>query len=225
MRIRTIILSIICSFSLLNAQMNKEVKLQSAEDSLSYCLGISIGHGLSGQGVEGLNVAIISAAMEGVFDKNSTLFNKIDAENFIRDYFSKMQTSKYSGNLEQANKFLSENKKVKGVVELPSGLQYMILEEGSGESPTENSQVKTHYKGTFIDGGVFDSSYDRGEPAVFPVNGVIKGWTEALLLMKPGAKWQLFIPPHLAYGEKGAGGQIPPNTALIFEIELLEVIN
>lgn len=226
MKMKIIIICFFLVANFMNAQENTEQKkLQTAEDSLSYCLGISIGNGLKSQGVKGLDPKIMEEAINQVFKDESTLFNQADAENYIRQYFSKAQSNLNAGNLEQANKFLAENKKVKGVVELESGLQYLVLEKGSGESPTIDSKVKTHYKGTFIDGKVFDSSYDRGEPATFPVNGVIKGWTEALLLMKPGAKWRLFIPPHLAYGERGAGGQIPPNTALIFDIELLEVIN
>jgi len=226
MKMKIIIIGLFLVANVMNAQENTTTKkLETAEDSLSYCLGVSIGNGLKMQGVEGLDPEIMQEAISQVFKEETTLFNQTDAENYIRQYFNQIQSKKYSGNLEEANKFLTENKKVKGVIELESGLQYVVIKPGSGESPTINSKVKTHYKGTFIDGKVFDSSYDRGEPAVFPVSGVIKGWTEALLLMKAGAKWRLFIPPHLAYGERGAGGQIPPNTALIFDIELLEVIN
>jgi len=128
-----------------------------------------------------------------------------------------------AANLAESNAFLEENKKKEGVKVLPSGLQYKVLQEGSGRTPAETDQVKTQYRGTFINGDEFDSSYKRGEPAQFRVNGVIKGWTEALLLMKEGAKWQLFVPPDLAYGERGRPS-IPPNSMLIFEIELVEVV-
>ena len=135
---------------------------------------------------------------------------------------------KFFGNKAEANRqkgeaFLVENQKKEGVITLPSGLQYKVIEEGTGESPKPNDTVVTHYRGTLIDGKEFDSSYRRGEPASFPVNRVIAGWTEALQLMKVGAKWQLFIPPELAYGERGAGRAIGPNAALIFEIELVEI--
>ena len=123
----------------------------------------------------------------------------------------------------QNKKYLEDNKKVEGVVTLPSGLQYKVLKAGDGATPGAEDMVRTHYKGQLIDGTVFDSSYDRGEPAEFPVGGVIKGWTEALQKMKVGDKWQLVIPSELAYGEAGAGGVIPPNATLVFEIELLDV--
>jgi len=126
-------------------------------------------------------------------------------------------------NLEEGKKFLEENGKKEGVVTLESGLQYLVVQEGTGAIPTLTDTVKTHYHGTLINGDVFDSSYDRGEPISFPVTGVIKGWTEALLLMKEGAKWKLFIPSDLAYGSRGAGGVIPPNTTLIFDIELISI--
>ena len=116
-----------------------------------------------------------------------------------------------------------ENKNKEGVVTLPSGLQYKVLQEGTGRTPTATDTVSTHYRGTLLDGREFDSSYKRNEPTEFPVNRVIKGWTEALQLMKEGSKWMLYIPPHLAYGERGAGGLIGPNETLIFEIELLKV--
>lgn len=126
-------------------------------------------------------------------------------------------------NMAQGMAFLEQNKNVSGVVALPSGLQYKVIEEGSGDSPTANDVVSVHYEGRLINGEVFDSSYERGEPAEFPVGGVIRGWTEALMLMKPGAKWQLFIPSDLAYGPRGSGPQIGPNSTLIFDVELLEV--
>ena len=122
-----------------------------------------------------------------------------------------------------AVKFLMENKNKEGVITLPSGLQYKVITEGTGRTPTATDTVSTHYCGTLLDGREFDSSYKRNEPTEFPVNRVIKGWTEALQLMKEGSKWILYIPPHLAYGERGAGGLIGPNETLIFEIELLQV--
>jgi len=126
-------------------------------------------------------------------------------------------------NQKEGEVFLAENKKKKGVITLPSGLQYQVIKEGTGKIPKATDTVTTHYRGTLIDGTEFDSSYKRGEPASFPVNGVIKGWTEALQLMKVGSKWQLFIPSNLAYGPQGAGQAIGPNATLIFEIELLSI--
>src|SRR3712207_5284980 len=126
-------------------------------------------------------------------------------------------------NLEIGEKFLAENKTKEGVKTTPSGLQYKVLKEGSGTSPKETDIVETHYRGTLINGTEFDSSYKRNEPTSFPVNRVIKGWTEALQLMKPGSKYQLFVPANLAYGERGAGGEIGPNETLIFEVELISV--
>jgi FKBP-type peptidyl-prolyl cis-trans isomerase FklB len=126
-------------------------------------------------------------------------------------------------NLEEGKKFLVENQKKEGIKTLPSGLQYKVLTEGSGKTPKAEDTVTVNYKGTLIDGTEFDSSYKRGQPATFQVKGVIKGWTEALQLMKEGSKWQLFIPPELGYGERGAGSTILPNSTLIFEVELLTV--
>ena len=171
-------------------------------------------------------------AVEDTFaDKESRL-----TEEEIRDTIAKLQTrSQEKQKAEQdaateKNKaagaaYLAENGKKEGVVTTESGLQYKQVTAGDGAKPAAEDTVTVHYKGTLIDGTVFDSSYDRGEPIEFPVNGVIKGWTEALLMMKAGAKWKLFIPSDLAYGERGAGGSIPPSATLIFEIELLEVIN
>jgi len=135
----------------------------------------------------------------------------------------KIKTEQGEKNMTEGPKFLEENKAKEGVVILPSGLQYKVITEGTGKSPKATDKVKVHYRGTLINGKEFDSSFKRNQPAEFPVNGVIKGWTEALQLMKEGSKWELYIPSDLAYGARGAGGDIGPNATLIFEVELLEV--
>jgi FKBP-type peptidyl-prolyl cis-trans isomerase FklB len=219
------ILGIIMVLSIfgMNAQSKKKIKLKTESDSISYCIGISIGNAIKSQNIEGLNVEIISKAISTITKGEDGQISLTDAENFLRSYFAKKQEAEALLKAEKAKQFFVENKKKEGVIELPSGLQYKVITEGSGNSPVDSNYVKVHYKGMFIDGKVFDNSYDRGEPTQFPVNGVIPGFTEALKLMKPGAKWQIFIPPHLGYGEQGAGGVIGPNEALIFEIELIEI--
>ena len=139
----------------------------------------------------------------------------------ISDRLSNMNKEKAGANLKAGQDFLEENKNKPGVVVLPGGLQYLVLTEGSGPRPTANNKVTCHYHGTLIDGTVFDSSVRRGQPATFPLNAVIKGWTEGLQLMPTGSKWRFFIPPHLAYGERQAGAQIGPNSTLIFDVELI----
>jgi FKBP-type peptidyl-prolyl cis-trans isomerase FklB len=141
----------------------------------------------------------------------------------ISSYLQQLKADKIAKNREAGLKFLAENKTKPGVVTLPDGLQYLVLKEGTGPKPTINDKVKTHYHGTLIDGTVFDSSVDRGQPISFPVGGVIKGWTEALQLMPVGSKWRLFIPSELAYGDRGAGPKIGPGAALVFEVELLAI--
>jgi len=141
----------------------------------------------------------------------------------ISEYLQKLKAEKMSKNKVAGEQFLAENKSKPGVVTLPSGLQYIILKEGTGAKPTAADKVKTHYHGTLIDGTVFDSSVERGEPISFPVGGVIKGWTEALQLMPVGSKWKLFIPSELAYGDRQAGPKIGPGSALIFDVELLDI--
>ena len=147
-----------------------------------------------------------------------------EANNILQTYFEKIQNEKGKEAKEAGEKFLAENKTREGVVTLESGLQYKILNEGSGAKPTANDTVKCHYEGRLINGQVFDSSIRRGEPAEFPVGGVIAGWVEALQLMSVGSKWQLYIPSELAYGQHGAGAAIGPNETLIFDVELLEII-
>ncbi len=224
MKTKLILILFTFSVTIASAQVDKKVKLKTNEDSLSYCIGVSIGYSLKAQKIAGINPKLLATAMEYVLKGDSISFSQEKAETFIRAYFTKIQETKGLESANKANIFLADNKKKPGVIELPSGLQYKVITEGNGAVPNDSSTVKTHYKGTLIDGKVFDSSYDRGEPAEFPVNGVIAGWTEALKLMKTGSKWMLFIPPQLAYGEQGAGGVIGPNEVLIFELELLEIV-
>ncbi len=212
-----------------NSGKKGEVTLTSKNDSVSYALGVLIGENNKQQmkgapGVEQLNKEIIVAAFEKAFRGDSLQIKADKANEAIQAFFaevSKVEGDKY---LKEGEDFLAANKEKAGVVTLPSGLQYEILTEGTGPKPKLEDQVKCHYHGTTIDGTVFDSSVDRGEPAVFPVNRVIPGWTEALQLMPVGSKWKLFIPAALAYGERGAGKDIKPNSALIFEVELLEIV-
>ena len=193
-------------------------------EKFSYSLGMSIAGNLIKSGVNKINPEIF---LEGIKDTFSGEMPKIlpdEANQILESFIAKSNEGVGMKNLEEGMKFLEENKKKEGVIELPSGLQYKVLAEGDGDLPKITDKVKCHYHGTLIDGIVFDSSVERGEPAVFPVNGVIQGWIEALQLMSTGSKWQLYIPSELAYGEQGAGGAIGPNTTLIFDVELLEII-
>jgi FKBP-type peptidyl-prolyl cis-trans isomerase FklB len=201
-----------------------ESPLKNATDSLSYSFGLLIGNNLVTQGVGEVNEAVFTTGFNAGYKGQETLISMEDANKFVQDYFNKQISDEANMNLEKSNEFLAQNKTKEGVVTLPSGLQYKIMTAGSGEFPKATDQVKVHYNGTFIDGKVFDSSIERGEPIVFGVDQVIPGWTEALQLMQPGARWMLFIPPGLAYGEQGAGGVIGPNMALVFEVELIEIV-
>lgn len=213
------------------AQKNKKNKKKEAEklilktklDTLSYSMGSSVALNIKNQGVDSINAAAFSEGVMDVFQKRNLIITPEAANKFIGEYFQAIQNKKLEANNMVGQKFLEENKTKPGVVTLPSGLQYIVLKEGTGPKPALTDKVTTHYHGTLMDGTVFDSSVERGEPASFPVNGVIKGWTEALQLMSVGSKWKLFIPPGLAYGERGAGGVIGPNATLIFEVELISI--
>ncbi|OFX33437.1 MAG: peptidylprolyl isomerase [Bacteroidetes bacterium GWF2_42_66] len=198
-------------------------------DSASYALGVLIGQNNKQQmdmtpGAKELNIDLLMAAMEKSLKGEEVVINAEAANTLIRNYFEGISKQEAQKNLEAGKAFLETNKAKQGVVTLPSGLQYEVLKEGNGPKPTAEDKVKCHYHGTTIDGKVFDSSVDRGEPAEFPVNGVIPGWIEALQLMPVGSKWKLYIPAELAYGERGAGADIGPNSALVFEVELLEIV-
>ena len=200
-----------------------EQKFASTIDSVSYSIGVTIAKNLKSQGIDTLNTVLLSQAFTDVFHDAKLLVTPEQADQLLQQYFTSLQKNKGEKNLKEGEKFLEENKKKSGIVSLPSGLQYQVLKEGTGPKPKETDKVTTHYHGTLINGTVFDSSVDRGQPATFPVNGVIKGWVEALQLMPVGSKWKLFVPPSLAYGEAGAPPTIGPNSVLIFDVELLSI--
>jgi len=198
-------------------------KLNNEIDSVSYSLGVNIGENIKTQFPD-IDLKNFEAAIKDVLDDNKKpSISGADAQKTIQEYFTKQQAKASESVVEEGRKFLAENSKKENVVTLESGLQYEVIKTGEGAKPTLNDQVTTHYHGTLIDGTVFDSSVERGEPASFPVSGVIKGWTEALQLMNVGSKWRLFVPYDLAYGERGAGPKIGPFTTLIFEVELISI--
>ena len=198
-------------------------KLNNEIDSVSYSLGVNIGENLKTQFPD-INLKNFELAIKNVLDnQKEPKISGADAQKVIQNYFQKQQAKASESVIEEGKKFLTENSKKDGVVTLESGLQYEIIKSGEGAKPTINDQVTTHYHGTLLDGTVFDSSVERGQPATFPVSGVIKGWTEALQLMTVGSKWKLFVPYDLAYGERGAGPKIGPYTTLIFEVELISI--
>ena len=192
-------------------------------DKISYAIGMSMASNLMNSGLRNIEVESFVKAFTEVINNESTSMSPEEANQTLQEYFSKQQEEMLNKNLEIGIAFLEENSKKENVVSLPSGLQYEILTEGNGPKPKATESVKCHYHGTLLDGTVFDSSVQRGEPAVFGVNQVIKGWVEALQLMSVGSKWKLFIPSNLAYGSQGAGNSIEPNSTLIFEVELLGI--
>lgn len=193
-------------------------------DKISYALGLSIGNNFQNSGINNLQVEDFVKGLKDVLNGVEPAISYDEAKEVINDYFMKLQQAKLENNKKAGEEFLSINKNKAGVVTLSSGLQYEVLKKGEGEKPSATDQVKCHYHGTLINGMVFDSSVQRGEPAVFGVNQVIPGWVEALQLMETGAKWRLFIPSNLAYGEHGAGDAIEPNSTLVFEVELLDIV-
>jgi FKBP-type peptidyl-prolyl cis-trans isomerase FklB len=199
--------------------------LTTEKDKVSYVLGMIVGRDMKSQGIE-LNTDSFSRGFKDTVSGAKPMISDQEAEQIMAAFRSEMGSkAKKLGeqNKKAGEAFLADNKKKEGVKTLPSGVQYKVLKTGTGKMPTASDTVTVHYRGTLVDGTEFDSSYKRGEPATFPLRGVIPGWTEALQLMKTGSKWQIFIPAEKAYGESGAGGVIPPNSALIFEVELVSV--
>jgi FKBP-type peptidyl-prolyl cis-trans isomerase FklB len=213
-------------FSACDQQMGskKEVTLNNDLDSVSYAIGIDIATNLKKSGFDEINADAIAKGFDDVFTDKILLIEPEAANRYVMDYFNKAREKKAETNLQEAEQFLAENKDKEGVMETESGLQYKILEEGSGPIPQLTDKVKVNYRGTLIDGQEFDASTEEN-PAQFRVNGVIKGWTEALQMMPVGSKWELYIHPDMAYGKNPRpGGLIEANDLLIFEIELLEIV-
>ncbi|HOR40431.1 MAG: FKBP-type peptidyl-prolyl cis-trans isomerase [Paludibacteraceae bacterium] len=193
-------------------------------EKVSYALGLSIGNNLIGSGITGVNLDKFVQGVQDVLEQKTAEISYDEAKIVLDEYFQDLANKMQALNKQIGAEFLAQNKQKEGVIELASGLQYQVLTAGTGAKPSATDQVQCHYHGTMLDGQVFDSSVQRGEPAVFGVNQVIAGWVEALQLMQEGAKWRLFIPYQLAYGERGAGQSIPPFATLIFDVELLKVI-
>ena len=200
-------------------------------DKLSYALGLGIGQQLSQMGANDISAEDFAQAIKDVLEGNELKVSHREAQAIVQDYFQKQEQKLQAqraeagkAHKEAGEKYLAENAKKDGVITLPSGLQYQVLKEGNGKKPTAKDTVQCHYEGFLIDGTVFDSSIQRGEPATFPLQQVIAGWTEGLQLMQEGAKYRFFIPYRLAYGEGGAGNSIPPFAALIFDVELIQVV-
>ena len=200
------------------------VSLKSTQDSLSYAIGLSVANFYKQQNITNINTSLVVKAINDVNKKGKLMLDEQQANQCIVNYMQKAKAEKSAGNKKIGEEFLAANKTKPGVVTTASGLQYTVLKEGTGAKPALTDKVKVHYHGTLIDGRVFDSSVDRGQPIELTVNGVIPGWTEALQLMSVGSKWKLFIPSNLAYGDQQAGALIAPGSTLIFDVELLDIV-
>jgi FKBP-type peptidyl-prolyl cis-trans isomerase FklB len=200
-------------------ELVKFVQMENQKDSLSYALGLILHGNMKKGGFEGLNYEVMYRAMLEA-DTGSAQMKLPEANVIVQSYQEKVREQQQKAQAAAGKKFLEENAKKEGVKVTASGLQYKVLTAGKGEKPLATNEVTVHYEGRLIDGTVFDSSYKRGQTISFPLNGVIKGWTEGLQLMSPGAKYEFYIPYNLGYGERGAGQQIPPYATLIFVVEL-----
>ncbi len=228
---KTKILAIVIAFFSMSTMSvcAKQNALITEKDKISYSIGLSMGKNFKKQGLDIDLTAIMQGIEDGLLE-NKPMMTEQEVQaamNNLREQMMKKregeQKQAATDNLKEGKDFLAKNSKRKNVVTLPSGLQYEVIKQGKGKKPGLNDVVVTNYRGELIDGTEFDSSYKRGKPATFPVKGVIPGWTEALQLMQTGAKWKLYIPANLAYGERGAGARIGPNSTLVFDIELLEI--
>lgn len=212
-----------------SGQQTEVTSLETFQDSLSYSIGVDIGRGLARQDIV-IDPAILGQGLREAYADSAKLLTPEEVQGVLIAFQQQAEATqreaamaKSQVNKEAGEKLLVENAKKDGVITLPSGLQYRIIRKGDGPKPKATDKVKVHYKGELVDGTIFDSSYQRGEPVVFPVSGLIDGWTEALQLMPVGSKWELVIPPSLAYGDRGAGGTIAPESTLRFEMELLGI--
>lgn len=212
------------AFSSCDKKKNSSIKLKSDIDSVSYCIGVSFGTQLKDADLPDFNTEIFKKAVEETMAGKEAKMDQQQIGMFMQAYFSKMQAQKSEKNLKEGQDFLAKNKEKAGVITTASGLQYEVITEGTGAVPTIDDMVSVHYKGSLIDGEVFDSSYDRNQPISFAVSGVIPGWTEALQLMKVGSKYKVYIPSELGYGANpNPRSKIKPNSVLIFEMELLGI--
>lgn len=200
-------------------------------DQVSYALGLGIGRQLCDMGAQELNIDDFAQAIKDVIAKRTPQVGDAEAQQLVEAFFAEQEkkqraaaAERFKAAKEEGEKYLASNALKEGVTVTKSGLQYQVLRQGTGRKPKATDQVKCHYEGMLVDGTLFDSSLQRGEPATFPLNGVIAGWTEGLQLMQEGGKFRFFIPYHLGYGERGAGANIPPFAALIFDVELIEVL-
>ncbi|MFN9710066.1 MAG: FKBP-type peptidyl-prolyl cis-trans isomerase [Bacteroidota bacterium] len=199
-------------------------QLKSGMDSLSYAIGLNVGGNLKAQGVENFSYEAMNEGMrDAVTSGKKPLMDEQTASMTIQQKLQEYASKKINVQKEEGKKFLEENKKQAGITELPNGIQYKIIRQGSGIKPALEDTIKVHYKGTTIDGKVFDDSYSRGEPIEFPLGNLVEGWKQTLPLMPVGSKWQIFLPSDYGYGDRGAGGNIPGGATLIFELELLDV--
>lgn len=218
-------LSLLAIGPVLQLHAQKNQNMINKQDSLSYAIGVSIGQNLQSQNFDSINYAALADGIKDFMEGKGLKMTEEQIGTTISQYMSAKQKAQEDMLAGAGREFLAKNAKRPGVVTLPSGLQYEVITEGNGPKPKPTDKVTTHYHGTLIDGKVFDSSVERGQPATFPVNGVIRGWQEALVLMPVGSKWKLYIPHELAYGERGAGGAIGPYSTLVFEVELLSINN
>ncbi|HKK16050.1 MAG TPA: FKBP-type peptidyl-prolyl cis-trans isomerase [Gammaproteobacteria bacterium] len=222
--IRSIVSSTLLVLCVVSIQVSA-AEIKTEQQKLSYALGAYFSQGVTRQNID-IDVPAFMQAVEDILTQSELKISEEEMQQVLSSYQQKLTTERAAAadsNKTAGEKFLAENKKKEGVVTLPSGLQYKVLKKGDGPSPTVDDNVKVHYHGTHIDGSVFDSSYERGEPVSLGLNQVIKGWQEAVPLMSVGSKYQIYVPADLAYGERGAGGSIGPNETLIFDIELLGI--
>ena len=218
----TIALTLIFSFGATYAQ-HTHTPMKTNVDSMSYAVGMNIATSLKSGGIDTLNYTIFTEAMKDVIEHNHVKLDGNLSNEIVNAYVAKAKEAKLKEATAEGTAFLQANAAKPGVKTTASGLQYKVIKQGTGAIPVDGQKVTTHYSGTLINGKKFDSSYDRGEPATFGVNQVIKGWTEALKMMPVGSKWELYIPQELAYGERAMGANIPAFSTLIFTIELLEI--
>lgn len=220
-----LILFTACSGTTNSQTSNGDVKLTTQVDSASYALGVNVASQVKGQGFDEMNFDALIQGMKDVYAAEGLMITEVEAQGVLQEFFTGAIDRMKEKNLNEGLAFLEENKKKDGVEVTASGLQYKVIEDANGPKPTAEDKVKVHYHGTLIDGTVFDSSVERGEPIDFPLNGVIRGWTEGLQLMSVGSKYQFYIPSELAYGENPRpGGPIGPNMVLIFDVELIDII-